>query len=796
MSNAEPRVFPLSIVRVSAAPKSALLPELPDYRAQLIARQKADKALSKAREKLQIALDRTLRETPTGEVRARIYNARKDFFNRSKMPPPDLIAATGQRDLGKAIRGYAAAYQKQKTVAEISERLVEEGLVATVRAMQSLAQHKALRASLPYFSRDLLAALPGFVQADPTQLNKKTRHTALAVWQLGARMCARNTPLAHLAGVRLIDLEAKDEAFEHNDAPLLNKVSVSPNVALLEWLYELMVQSPEDVKRLHIQINPTAYGLPPVWLGDFESEERLVGAEQADATSYQAAMQLAALPAARFDDFCADAAATAHTEKEAIADRLWNTTLYQLTEWQWPVNGLSPDWAYKLYKYLGEASDNALAIAMAQWLQWLQQAARTLPYRSEEEVCRIQDEAIAGLRTLLEKNQDTDEPFETPPIPPEHFFYADTCAEEGAPLPDRQAIRQAAADLFARYISQPDKPKPALYKSLLAFWQRRFKSREQAIPYMEFLQSYLANRKIQPKWIPVLPQDTLGRNKTMIGALITPFTDTDSKQRYVVEALYPGGGRLFARWLHLFNPEHTELLREWIRSHGDWHALSKQAWTNANYQPKLCDKTLGMHGGRMFNDGNPQNYTRLSDLAVYQRDGELGFFDMVTGHAVHVLDLGLEAFATREASVKTTLAIGAPQVSRKQMYPAGCPSKGVFSPRVENGEFIFRRASWRFDPDLYEPWIATTPPDATRFYRLLEALDALSAPRFVEAHWEDEPETTRFYDFLNPLSALSFLSELRAGKGRIITLVEHPAFEALAHNQRLYSMAIELGAGS
>ncbi|MFN4080670.1 MAG: lantibiotic dehydratase [Saprospiraceae bacterium] len=790
MANSNIRVFPLSMMRISAAPKSALLPRLPDYAAQLALRRKAEKTLATARAKLLRAFDQSLDETPAGAMRTRLYNARKDFFSKSKMPPRDLANDTGRRDLGKAIKAFRLALDKRNALIDMSDQLVQEGMVAAVRAMQAFAQDATLRASLPYFSRNLLAALPEFVQADPSILNKKTRHTALAVWQLAARMCARNTPLAHFAGVRLVDLEADPVA--DAEGPALNKVSVSPNAAILELLYEMLNWRLDYIRRLKMQLNPTAYKSPPIWLGVFDGVEYLAEAQAGD--EYSVAAGLLDSSPAQFDALCADLP-TAAADREYFTELLWKMTFCQLAEWQWPVSGLTPDWAYRLYKFIGEGPADDYLIALAQWLQWLHQAARTLPYRSPEEVCRIQDEAIAGLRTLLAQNEDAEKPLEMPSIPPEHFFYTDTCAEQNAPMPDRRAIREAAANLYARYMSRPDKPASDLRQKLLAYWRRRFKSREQALPYMEFLQGYLSNRSVKPKWLPIPPDDRLGRNRNLVGALITPFTDSAGRQRYVVEAMHPGGGRLFARWLHLFNPQDTEKVRDWIRSNGDWHALSAQSWTNANYQPQLCDKILGVHGGRMFDNGDPGRYVRLSALAVYRRHGELGFFDMTTMRAVHVLDLGLEAVAERPASVKVTLAIGAPYVSRGQMYPSEAKTAAVRKPRVEAGEFIFRRASWTLRPAQYTAWAADKSTNATRFYKLLEALKKLSIPRFAEAHWENKPDETLFFDFHNPLSALGFLGELRKGKGRAITLVEHPAFEALDERQRLYSMAVEMSDG-
>jgi len=127
-------------------------------------------------------------------------------------------------------------------------------------------------------------------------------------------------------------------------------------------------------------------------------------------------------------------------------------------------------------------------------------------------------------------------------------------------------------------------------------------------------------------------------------AFIQFYTGDGAEPMGVVNGLFPGNGKLFSRFLHLFDGGLTEELRAWNRGdRGDFLHLENTdaCYHNSNLHPSLFDHELS---GPDSNTNLPaRQHVPVSDLSVRQLEGArfISLVQKSTGKRCYLYDLGL-----------------------------------------------------------------------------------------------------------------------------------------------------------
>lgn len=317
----------------------------------------------------------TLYALPESPLRTAVYNARRKWHKRvlgeNWMPvaiSPDWWQSPACAALCAALQDWndwvetASQAQAQNQAGYLAQLWAEYG------QLQRLAQHPVLLQALLFSSHDLLAALPAFNRKDPAQFAKKDRQLARSLWQYATRAAFKTSPLSHFTGIclkRLGDLPTggnPDGVHIPSGAPAFHthKSVVTPNVALLPALYNLLLAAPAFYRSLSVSLNPCivdktnpAYE----WLfynGELESFQRAGANPAIDFVVETLLERQRRIP---FPELCHQLREISEDTPEKTERYLLDLVDIGLLEWQLPEKGLSPGWCGKLYQFLGFLPD-------------------------------------------------------------------------------------------------------------------------------------------------------------------------------------------------------------------------------------------------------------------------------------------------------------------------------------------------------------------------------------------------------------------------------------------------------
>jgi hypothetical protein len=337
---------------------------------------------------------------------------------------------------------------------------------------------------------------------------------------------------------------------------------------------------------------------------------------------------------------------------------------------------------------------------------------------------------------------------------------------------------------------RPQKPIPQSRAAFVSFVLEKTRT-GQTVGFLEVARAFLEN-KIPDEPAPSVVVQTDEPDK--IGALLQVFWE-NNRPCAVVNALYPGGGKMFARWLHLFPQRAGQTLRDWqavkLKNQNSKLAFPWQGYFNANLQPALVADVLSVPGGRVQAGAGGQSFL-LGNLNVTTENGALVLRDRASGQPIELNDLGLEAPETRPPVMRLLWALGVPYSSLEALLPGKEPEASsqshswqplrdgvLFRPRLWQGDLVLARAAWAVPQELWQIWFEQYPTLPQAFFQnIRKNLAALGVPRHFFARIP--PENPQAFDQDSPLSMLLFQKIVQRGAGTLHLSEMLPVPEARA----------------
>ena len=151
----------------------------------------------------------------------------------------------------------------------------------------------------------------------------------------------------------------------------------------------------------------------------------------------------------------------------------------------------------------------------------------------------------------------------------------------------------------------------------------------------------------------LFPDKYSGREATSLGAFLQLYedkTDEGPVVKAVVNATFPGYGKLTGRFLHLFPAEITEQLRIWNSRIGAGSLMAENtdaSYFNANLHPPLLEYEIAVPEGHGNLSGEKQLQAGNILVAADQEQQSLKLIHASSGQAVRIFDLGLQNINTR-----------------------------------------------------------------------------------------------------------------------------------------------------
>jgi hypothetical protein len=736
----EPRLFSVILMRCAGLPLTDIPQVATDWvlRADELAAARAAHATLAAQ--IQDAFDLLLSEIPASPRRTALYNARKAFFQKRRTPKD--LAAWDMPDSPAYITLSSLLVQWEQSKAECASLVsayelgLEQSLAISLDALRPLAQHPTIQRGLLFASHDLLLAFRQNKLLSEKELLSLHRY----VW----RAAVKTSPLSHFTTLDLLS----DEQVE--DAPVFDKSLVVPNVALLPLLYDVLLRVPDFYQTLPIRLSSSLQFSEDQWTWLYYDGEQEVFQslpykpwiedfvrvlDMSAKVSYHEV--LSALPQ-EFDDNMRRKAL------ETFVDM-------GLLEWILPENGLSTSWCGNLYQYLGANCPQTDFISQAAFLlQHLRGTARALPFLDVDAAMEAQKESRQRFCDWIQKHGGP-----VCDIPVEQFWLEDVQRKARSPIPrrDLEALAQEAASCL---LNGTEYTAPAHLRQRLQFFAEKRLVKGEEMDFLTFAHMFLAEN----------PTGTTLRNHnratTKVGLLAQVFQE-DGDWKILLNGAYPGGGKMFSRWLPLFPTQITEMATAWKSS--DEVLFPVQHWSNANFQPVFGGVGIRIQDGRNMG----QIPVDLKDIAVFlTASGDLGLRHKQNARPIRFADLGLESVDSKPPVMQVLWHLGISFGFLKNFTPLKFPHQLIntyiqYFPRKTEGNVVLSRATWHIGAEAVRQWSATRNyPDFVALLRGEWTAAGMPNRFFVKSgRLHDKPQ---YFDLENPI-ALKVLKKLAVKGG-------------------------------
>ena len=625
-------------------------------------------------------------------------------------------------------------------------------LLAEKRTLQGYASNETICRALLFGSHTLLRELPRFASSAPGQWTKKERRVASSLLKYLMRACVKTTPFSRLATVSLhnVQTEAEPEFPGFSEVFSAIKPVATPNVGLLPFLYEVLLREPAFYNSLNVKLNSglQSGSLHEEWLyynGEQESFQNLKSSKLLDGIK----VFLKEKPGRRsFQDLLSYLNITVDAEPESLQAFVFQLIDYGFLEWVLPETGLLPGWCGSLYNYLGFLPSAPVLTDAAYLVQWLRTAARTLPFQSLEDAMTTQREAIAQCRMFFERYHS-----ECPDIPPEQIFYEDVADNVQSNMPESE-VKKILHDLENGLQQSIPYRISGLRAELIRFGMLVMQPGE-SLPFLDFCKLFLESEQREKDAEVSVNQLNIDK----AGALLQFYRTASGAYKAVLNGLFPGGGKMMARWLHLFPADAREKLQQWWPA--DTMAFPWQEWTNSNFQPTFASRSVAVPGGRV---GAAKDSTGISDLVVRCQDEVLELQEKNSQRRIVFTDLGLEAPATRPPVMQILWHLGTPFVSATMLDNQAeweTLGKGVVHrKRIEYQSLVISRAAWHVAPEIFQSCLEFFPDDDVESYLALrKKISEWQVPRYFFAAPVSTPP--RFFDRNSPMLMQEFAKMAR-----------------------------------
>lgn len=766
-------IFPVMVIRSGGLPLKALECPVFDQNQVESAWEQSNQLLLHLAAAWPDIFRQTLATLPESTVRTVVYNLSRKmrkqlatgFYTIIQYP----VVAEIPVEFSQAVQEWnhavatAADYQ-QRYSSHYSTVLKTE-----LERLQHVAMGETLQRALLFTSHELLKPLPVWAVKSVDNFTKKDRQIARSVWQYAARATFKISPRSRFTTVGIWAKDIPNEQFHNpfnDNVSAAVKPKITPNVAILPLIYDALLKEPAFYKSLNIVLNPCIVDIQSKyyeWLYYDGVQESFQKTEATPGIDFVVNFFLGKSRSCPYTEILSVLAATVRDENQA-EQFLFNLTDSGFVEWELPEKGLSDNWCNTLYNYLGWLSLEPVVIEAASLLQWLKTAARTLPFQTSDQAMETQKEAAAVINGFLRKYR-----VQCPVFTPEQIFLEDV-----AHLQEKPGYAEALSEWSAQLVSITQTldggvllHRPLLHgcsavaRAKISQYFREHYGSDSDVPFLEFCQRYMdslqpaagqANEQAliddlfkknitQSKFSYQLNNSDKKNNTVKIGALLQPFTE-NGQIKAVVNAIYPGGGKLLSRWLHLFNTEVKAAMQHWNTA-PDATPFPWQHWSNAAFQPDIGSKRVLVPGNRL---SVPPSATKilLGNVGVKDSKDGLQLFDRASGVLIQFADLGVEALDSRPPVMQLLLSTGSNmpfiEIEGEGWERVGEEGEAVAiiekRNRIVFDDLVLSRAAWRISS---YPWQAPTtispPPNAVRhpafsFYALRKCLRQWDIPRY------------------------------------------------------------------
>ena len=565
-------------------------------------------------------------------------------------------------------------------------------------------------------------------------------------------MATKTSPLSYFTSVSVLRRK--------QSIPELRE-QVTPNVALLEMLYALLLQAPEFYRTLSVGLNPFVRKQDTAryqWLTYPGGDETVQEAELDPVLDHLVDILGDLDQGMPFLSLVSDLEAIVEAPRRRLESYLLGLLEQGFLEWKLPVPGLNRRWCIDLMRYLQTSGLSSPVLQSVETLlQDLDKSCQVLVSDCTVfEKIKVQRKAADQLQAFADASE-----VHLPPIASEQLFYSDVTGSEV--LPEYVGLADQFSHQLKEAWHQRSESVITGWRAALYRFARVFLKGEESVEVLTFAKAFLQSDKREDEPFP-LPNTI---HPIKIGAVLQPFQTPEGDWQAVVNGLYPGGGKLFARWLD--NKSDQQELLTWLAQEPQVIPFPWHGYFNANFQPDGYPQIVQFPGGRM-RTGSKGRIRRVGNLHIQLREGIPVLVDQSDNTPIVWADLGLEAVETKPPIIQALWYLGTSYISLNALLPQDRWAPLVdgiqYQKRHVSGQLVLAREAWSVKEEVWKRWLQETS-DAIHFFRHIRTtLAALTVPQYFFARFPGlKPQ---FFDQANPVLIELLRKTLQKSSGGLL----------------------------
>ncbi|HHH50008.1 MAG TPA: hypothetical protein ENK52_03410 [Saprospiraceae bacterium] len=559
---------------------------------------------------------------------------------------------------------------------ENSEDAFNSFFLATRKLLQSYFEETDLKNSLALSSHSFVERLLSYHQKPINTFRKKERQTEIKFLQYLARSCAKTSPFSSLTKLAAWNIEKSESPF-----PIYNnRITINRQIFFL--LKSYLKNDSDYYANLNIRLNTTIWKKENqyLFLLNINNLESIIELERADILDFI----IARLPSSKNYALLIEELKSELDFDESSLDHYLQSLIAQgFLEWEWPVNPDARDWVNVMLLHFQNCSDFYVKEQFIDFCKRLQTTTNDFANSDLLKRIALQKQSLADWNLLKEylDNKQLKDQFDFSnqiKLSPEKIFYEDcTATLEKHPskafLSERLSLLKKCLRISASFIEKQKQ------KELLNCFLNKNENKE-PIPFLQFYQHYYQSKK-QAK--SVNQKTSIGNSKQEVAVLqafsfqngilsITkeqllnlskaistrkepiPFSSLIqiAGNQLVVNAVAPGYGKLYTRFLPLFPKEMENELKNYnkLLTQKEIFVENKDAsHFNTNIESDILDVEIAHTQSA---DIQQQKHVGLKDIVVARSStkDKLKLFHRLSQKEIKIIDLSIESLETRSPS--------------------------------------------------------------------------------------------------------------------------------------------------
>lgn len=564
----------------------------------------------------------TIQKITDYRLKSVLINAKKDFQSHRASFLKKLKKKSQNDVLNKLffeISIYSDFKFELKNLQDEFDLIFQKKEIDQYIVLRAFFQKQNIQKGLLQASHSLLSQIKKLDSKSPQNFKKKERQTLRSLAQYFYRIGTKTSPFSHFTTLDI--LSERDGAFQ-NESLENEKSFFQFNNFILAEIKELLLKEPSFFRQLELQVNPTVM-VKNEEFHFIKNDKNIETIQQIETEEilFVLCRIIIAQDGIEFRSMVEELLKIVEADWSSLENYLLELVQVGFLEWQWGFSGLSFAWEEKLLERINSMRDfpskNRLKICLDKMIQTKQRVKRS----------------DVQTRFFLQKSIKGDlEKFGMKKIIPELILFEDV----QKPISIQLSINQIqpiiqSLDSLLRLLEPLVKNE--MKNKISSCWQQNFRE-EKSVPliyfYKKFYQTPTPNNnftkseneyffekiKLGIKENVVVDEegnlhfytkdlkDIFPKKNEQVSTQYSglfQFYSSEGKIKAIINGLTPGFGKLFGRFLPLFNDDITKQLQAWnteLKNDNVWVENVDASIFNANLHPPLLSFEIKNSGSQ------------------------------------------------------------------------------------------------------------------------------------------------------------------------------------------------------